>query len=112
MKVLVVLLALSGSLYCAVAFAQAPKPTTTEQIIVNTQNAFRRAKTPAEREGIKLWCTDSIVALSKPEQIRLKKQALQIMETNNLNEANNLLKQANSLQDLAETLAVTVCRPQ
>jgi len=106
-----IVVALTLALFAPSASAQTQLPNQDE-IIQRTRNAFKNAKTKEEVEGVKLWCADSIRALDFKSQDRLMVEAIKLMETGKIDEANARLKTVSDMKDLADNLARIVCRPE
>jgi hypothetical protein len=62
-------------------------------------------------DAIKTRCKDSLGALNLQEQDRLMAQAIQMFGSNQVAEANALIRRLNALKQLSENLAAMVCRP-
>ena len=93
--------------------ASAEGPMSQEEIVEKAQTAFSKSKNnPKAMEGIRLWCKDSIVGVTILEGVKLKTKAIDLMKANKLDEANALLKQAESERALTETIAEMSCRPR
>lgn len=52
-----------------------------------------------------MWCTDTLATFSFPERDKLMVEALKLMQANNLDEANLLLKRVNSIKEADSTRA-------
>lgn len=83
-----------------------------EEIIERTREAFRTAKTKEEVEGVTLWCRDAINSLSFKDYERLMLQSIKLMEANQLEDANALLKRANTVKEIYDNLGKMVCQKQ
>jgi hypothetical protein len=107
---------LIGLIGAAVVFGAVPSlaaaPPSPEEVVKRAQEGFRKTKDPKGIESIKAWCKDTLAAFSFPERDKLMTQALKLMEANKLDEANALLKRANSLEELDTNLGNLVCKPK
>ncbi len=93
------------------AVAQTKLPTQ-DQVLQRTREGFKNAKTKEAREGVRMWCTDSIRALDFRDRDRLMVEALKLMEADKLAEANERLKKVGEMEELADNLAKLVCKPE
>lgn len=92
--------------------SMAAAPSSPEEVIKRAQEAFSKTKDREGVESIKMWCRDSLATFSFPERNKLMTQAIKLMEMNKLDEANALLKRANSLEELDTNLSTLVCKPR
>jgi hypothetical protein len=110
MRYLVVLI--GAAFLLATLPSMAAAPSSQDDVIKRTQEAFRKAKTPKDIASIKAYCEDSLATFSFPERNKLMVQAIKLMEADKLDEANVLKKRVNSIEELDETLAKMVCKPK
>jgi hypothetical protein len=105
------ILALVACVLATSALAQQKGPPTQEEILARTREAYRTAKTKQAREGVQMWCTDSIKSLNFRETEKLMLEAVKFMEADDLEEANIRLTRVNQIKDISANLAKMVCRP-
>ena len=110
MRIIAVLLAVTAVFGAMPSMAAAP--LSPEEVIKRAQEAFSKTKEKDGVESIKMWCRDSIAMFSFPERNKLMTQALKLMEINKLDEANSLLKRANSLEELDTNVSNLACKPR
>ncbi len=87
-------------------------PPNQEEILQRTREGFRTAKTKQAIEGVTMWCRDSINSLNFRETEQLMLKAIKLMEANQLEEANILLKRVNTIKEFSDNLGKIVCKPQ
>jgi hypothetical protein len=91
------------------AFAQSP---SSDEFMKQIQHSFRTAKNPDEVESIKMYCRARIGSLSFRERDQLTVRAIKLMEANEIDQANVLLKRVNSLEELDANLSAMICKPR
>ena len=96
----------------AVEVVAADIPKTADELVRQTQEAFGKAKSDKERQSIAMWCKDMVTTFSFRRRDKLSVEAINLMRSGHLDEANALLKQVKSIEDLDETLGAWICKPR
>jgi hypothetical protein len=59
-----------------------------------------------------MWCKAMVTSLSYQQRAKLMSDAIGLMNAGKLDDANALLKQVKSIEDLDDTLGALTCKPK
>ena len=103
-------IAISFILLLLLSFADAQDQTeSVDAMVQRLRGLYVKSENPKEREGILLYCKDRVSVTSMPDRIRLKKEAIKLMEQNKPGEAATLLERANDLERLDRASSIMAC---